>query len=163
MLYILFEVISVIEKKAFRVLEERAERVCSPAGCGALFFRSLFHSLQQEPSPVSLHHYSVRRILNRTHYLRAIIISKTNSYFLLWNRKLINQSSRRVPPFGSFKRVSVYRFEWTQFSMELRNWVALVAAFWSLNIFNFHTYILLTSIFHLFHFSIFQGNQILKF
>lgn len=33
------------------------------------------------------------RILNRDHYLRAIIIPKTNSYFLLRNRKLINQSS----------------------------------------------------------------------
>lgn len=38
------------------------------------------------------------RILNRDHYLRAIIIPKTNSYFLLRNRKLINQSSLLTGP-----------------------------------------------------------------
>lgn len=53
-----------------------------------------FHSL-------SLSVFTHLRILNRTHYLRAIIMPKTNSYFLLRNQKLINQSSRGVAV-GSF-------------------------------------------------------------
>lgn len=48
--------------------------------------------------PFSPFRLAAARILNRAHYLRAIIIPKTNSYFLLRNRKLINQSSRSPGP-----------------------------------------------------------------
>ena len=55
-----------------------------------LFFRSF---LPPSLSSSSSFGREPARILNRDHYLRAIIIPKTNSYFLLRNRKLINQSS----------------------------------------------------------------------
>ena len=70
--------------------------------------RSLFSSFFLHP-PFLFVSSEPARILNRDHYLRAIIIPKTNSYFLLRNRKLINQSSllSLASAFGSFKSCAV--------------------------------------------------------
>lgn len=70
----------------------------------SLSLRFLFSSTS---APSLTFRFATARILNRAYYLRAIIIPKTNSYFLLRNRKLINQSSRAgAPGFASLKKVA---------------------------------------------------------